>query len=72
MKKLGQAASVTAGVFVRAFQVAAHFNYIKIDYKKIEDDFNKKLDLNKDGKVDEKDVQVLVNKVPTLLQFPVL
>lgn len=66
-KKIGRVAVVGVGGLFCLFQTAAHFQYITINWKKVESDVMKALDTNGDGKVDEKDAGIWLQKVLDVL-----
>mmetsp|Transcript_11871 Transcript_11871/g.21482 ORF Transcript_11871/g.21482 Transcript_11871/m.21482 type:complete len:133 (-) Transcript_11871:1213-1611(-) len=66
-KKAGKVAAVAIGLIFAIFQVAAYFGYVTINWKKVESDFTKLVDVNKDGKADEKDLQKAMDSVNEVL-----
>eukprot|EP00127_Corallochytrium_limacisporum_P000080 Clim_evm19s3 gene=Clim_evmTU19s3 len=59
LKKMGKAATVGVGVLFMTFQTAAYFGYVKVDWDKIDNDLRTRLDVNNDGVVDDKDVNII-------------
>ncbi|KRW98332.1 hypothetical protein PPERSA_02109 [Pseudocohnilembus persalinus] len=49
---------ISFGGFFVAMQLLQSSGYVNIEWKKIEADIKQNLDLNKDGKIDEKDAQL--------------
>ena len=52
-----------------SLQTLSYYGYIKVDHKKIEDDFNRAMDLNQDGKVDQEDAKLAYGKLQEVLQY---
>jgi hypothetical protein len=50
------------GVFI-LIQTLAYNGYIHVNYEKLQQDVEGTLDLNKDGKLDEKDLAIAYDKV---------
>merc|ERR1711879_279105 len=57
LKKAGAVAAVVFGGIYAFEQGLAYMNYITINWPAVEKDLTALLDVNKDGKVDEKDLQ---------------
>eukprot|EP00397_Hematodinium_sp_SG-2012_P045258 GEMP01050767.1.p1 GENE.GEMP01050767.1~~GEMP01050767.1.p1 ORF type:complete len:171 (+),score=38.77 GEMP01050767.1:121-633(+) len=55
-KKIGKAVGIFVGGIYIMFQTAAHYEYITINWKKVEKELTSIADTNKDGKIDEKDL----------------
>jgi len=66
-KKIGKAVAVGVGSIYCLFQVAASYGYVTINWKKVEKDVMTALDTNGDGKVDEKDAGIWLQKVLDVL-----
>jgi len=66
-KKIGKALAVGVGGLYCLFQVAASYGYITVNWKKVESDVMSMLDTNGDGKLDEKDAGVWLQKVLQVL-----
>lgn len=66
-KQLGKALTFGVGTMYVIFQLAATYDYVKINWKKVEDDVMSFLDTNKDGKVDEKDLGIFLQKLMAIL-----
>lgn len=72
MKKIGQTVAVIVGVGFILLQTAVSAGYITVDWGKVRDSAVKKMDVNKDGKVNVEDVKeywkilrhMLTNKIP--------
>eukprot|EP00128_Syssomonas_multiformis_P009613 Colp12_sorted_trinity150504_noHs@8368 len=67
LKKAGKAAAGTFGVLFIAMQAASWQGYITVNWNKVENDLMGLLDVNHDGKVDEKDVEIFSSKIITAL-----
>lgn len=52
-----------------SLQTMAYYGYIQIDHTRIQEDFERAMDLNKDGKVDKDDAEIAYNKVMEVLQY---
>ena len=50
-------------------QTLSYYGYVNVDHVKIQSDFEKALDLNKDGKVDKDDAKIASDKVMEVLQY---
>lgn len=61
-KKVGRAAAAGLGGVYVVFQTAAYFDYITVNWKKVESDVMSRLDTNGDGIVDEKDMGNWLNQ----------
>jgi len=66
-KKAGRAVAVGVGGLYCMFQVANYYGYIMINWKKIQQDTLKYLDVNHDGKIDEKDLSIFMRTVIRVL-----
>ena len=66
-KRVGTAMATGIGMCFAGLQLLSYFGYIKIDFEKVKDDAKKISDLNKDGKLDSKDLIVGWNKVKDVL-----
>merc|ERR1712032_4964 len=62
-KKIGKALAVGVGSLYILFQAAASAGYITVNWKKVETDVMGVLDTNGDGKFDEKDGMVWLEKI---------
>ncbi len=69
LKRASREVAYTIGLAFGGLQVLAYLGYISIDYNKLEQDASKVLDVNGDGKVDEKDLEGLWSKVQSVLAF---
>jgi uncharacterized membrane protein (Fun14 family) len=47
-----------AGLGFLGVQTLANFGYINVDHTRIGDDFNKAMDFNNDGKIDQEDANI--------------
>ena len=52
-----------------SLQTLSYYGYIKVDHTKFQDDFNRVMDLNKDGKVDQDDAKVAYGKITEVLEY---
>ena len=68
-KKYGKLAAAYIGIAFVAFQALQQAGYIKIDYGKVQEDTQKLLDVNGDGKLDVNDIIILWNKVKDFLSY---
>jgi len=68
LKKVGTAAAVVFGSIFVFEQALAYFGYITVDWKKVEKDLSAVLDVNHDGKIDQKDLGIGYKKVLEVLQ----
>ena len=69
MKKVGKLASGVFGLGFVALQSLAYAGYIEINHSALKEDVERALDLNKDGKIDGDDADILYNQVMEVLQF---
>eukprot|EP00557_Chaetoceros_sp_GSL56_P006737 CAMPEP_0176491686 /NCGR_PEP_ID=MMETSP0200_2-20121128/8566_1 /TAXON_ID=947934 /ORGANISM="Chaetoceros sp., Strain GSL56" /LENGTH=171 /DNA_ID=CAMNT_0017889135 /DNA_START=104 /DNA_END=619 /DNA_ORIENTATION=+ len=69
LKKFGKVASIVLGLGFAALQTLSYAGYIQIDHVQLQKDVERAMDLNKDGKVDAKDMEQMVDKVLEVLQF---
>lgn len=60
-------AATAIGVVFVGLQTLQYLGYINIDYNKVQSEAEKALDVNKDGKLDEKDLYVIWDKVKGFL-----
>jgi len=67
-KKAGKAAALGVGTIYAFLQTLAYFDYIRLNWDKIQKDSMFMLDQNKDGKLDEKDMSVAVGKALSVLE----
>eukprot|EP00928_Gymnodinium_smaydae_P011623 TRINITY_DN14267_c0_g1_i1.p1 TRINITY_DN14267_c0_g1~~TRINITY_DN14267_c0_g1_i1.p1 ORF type:complete len:168 (-),score=38.55 TRINITY_DN14267_c0_g1_i1:144-647(-) len=58
LKKIATSAAIIVGGIFAFQQGLAYMDYIKINWDKVEKDLSGLLDLNKDGKIDQKDLGV--------------
>mmetsp|Transcript_12401 Transcript_12401/g.12489 ORF Transcript_12401/g.12489 Transcript_12401/m.12489 type:complete len:202 (-) Transcript_12401:242-847(-) len=57
VKKISKSIGVVLGAFFISVQYLAHYGYLQVNYEQMEKDVEGMLDLNKDGKLDEKDLK---------------
>eukprot|EP00301_Raphidiophrys_heterophryoidea_P025627 c8647_g1_i1.p1 GENE.c8647_g1_i1~~c8647_g1_i1.p1 ORF type:complete len:186 (+),score=62.61 c8647_g1_i1:157-714(+) len=67
LKKVGKVMIVLAGGVFAMFQLAANAGYVDIHWEKVQADFKKTMDLNGDGKLDQKDLQIALTKTTAIL-----
>jgi len=59
------------GLGFMSLQTLQYYGYVQVDHTKFQQDFNKALDWNEDGKVDSEDAQLAYNKIQEVLQYSV-
>ncbi|GLE04144.1 hypothetical protein PINS_up013055 [Pythium insidiosum] len=69
LKKVSKVGAVALGTVFILFQCASYSGYIDVNYKKIERDMMDMLDVNKDGKLDAKDIDEVYQAVMKVLEF---
>mmetsp|Transcript_3344 Transcript_3344/g.4863 ORF Transcript_3344/g.4863 Transcript_3344/m.4863 type:complete len:203 (+) Transcript_3344:91-699(+) len=69
LKKVGKAASVVFGLGFVTLQSLSYAGYLQINHGALKKDVERVLDLNQDGTVDDKDVNMAYEKVMEVLQF---
>ena len=52
-----------------SLQTLLYYSYIQIDNNKLQQQFEKTMDFNKDGKVDQEDAKIALDKVMSVLQY---
>lgn len=57
------------GLSFLGLQTLANFGYINVDHTQISNDFNKVLDRNNDGKVDQEDAAIVYEQTVNALQL---
>jgi uncharacterized membrane protein (Fun14 family) len=67
LKQAGRGMAVVLGVTFTGLQLLSSLGYIHINYDKVTEDCNNAMDLNGDGKVDEKDAVLVYDKLMSLL-----
>ncbi|KAG7343354.1 FUN14 family protein [Nitzschia inconspicua] len=67
LKKVGKAAAVVVGCGFIALQTCVSFGYLKIDWARLSEDAQKKLDKSGDGKLDMEDAKIYWQKLKILL-----
>ncbi len=66
LKKASRVVAFVLGTFFISVQALSYNGYVKINMDKFGQDVDKMLDLNKDGKVDSKDLEAAYQKVSSL------
>lgn len=66
-KKIGKIVAVGVGSLYCLFQTAAYYDYIKINWKKVEADTMRVLDTDGNGTIDEKDMGVYFSEIVRVL-----
>lgn len=66
-KRVGTAVATLIGISFAGLQVLAYYGYIQVDFNKMKKDAENVVDLNKDGKIDHKDVIAGWNKIKDML-----
>lgn len=56
------------GLGFMSLQTLSYYGYVQIDHVRIQADFERAMDLNKDGKVDKEDAQLVYAKIMEVLQ----
>lgn len=69
LKKVSKILAFAVGGIFIAVQTLSYNGYMQVNYDRIQKEMDKVLDLNHDGKVDEKDAQVAYDKVHTVLSY---
>ncbi|CAB9500298.1 FUN14 domain-containing protein 2 [Seminavis robusta] len=69
LKTIGRGAAVVFGLGFMSLQTLSYYGYIEVDHAKLQKDFEKTMDLNKDGKVDQADAQLAMDKIMSVLQY---
>jgi uncharacterized membrane protein (Fun14 family) len=69
LKRVSRAAATVVGLAFAALQGLSYYGYIKIDYAKVNGDFQKVLDLNGDGVLDEKDLHSAWEETKRILAY---
>jgi uncharacterized membrane protein (Fun14 family) len=69
LKRASREAAIAVGMAFAGLQALSYLGYIRIDYGKVQSDAQKALDLNNDGKLDEKDLYCLWDKVYAVLGY---
>mmetsp|Transcript_29214 Transcript_29214/g.43087 ORF Transcript_29214/g.43087 Transcript_29214/m.43087 type:complete len:187 (+) Transcript_29214:104-664(+) len=67
LKKAGRAAAVVLGMGFMTLQGLQHMGYIEVNHGALKSQVENLMDLNKDGKVDEKDAQEALDRVQEVL-----
>lgn len=67
LKRASREVATAIGVVFAGLQVLAYLGYITIDYNKVTKDSQRMIDLNGDGKIDEKDLESLWEKMKSVL-----
>jgi len=69
LKKVSKVLAFAVGGIFIALQSLSYNGYMNVNYGKIQKDVENIMDLNKDGKVDEKDAKVAYDKLHTVLSY---
>jgi len=69
LKKAGRAAAVVFGLGFVVLQGLASSGYVTVDHAKVKKEVENMLDLNQDGKLDQKDGQIAAKKLMEVLQY---
>lgn len=67
LKKVGEKAAYSIGVMFITIQTLQYLGYITIDYGKVQDDVEKSLDVNNDGKLDVNDFLIIWRELKAVL-----
>jgi uncharacterized membrane protein (Fun14 family) len=67
MKKVSQSIGIVLGTAFIGLQVAVSMGYIDVKWDKVSDGVQAKIDVTKDGKIDEQDVKEYWKKVRMIL-----
>mmetsp|Transcript_11595 Transcript_11595/g.25060 ORF Transcript_11595/g.25060 Transcript_11595/m.25060 type:complete len:124 (+) Transcript_11595:337-708(+) len=66
-KKVGKVAALVTGGLLGIFQIAAYFDYVTINWDKVQRDLTRLVDVNKDGKIDKDDAGYALKKTGDIL-----
>lgn len=69
LKKVGKMASVVFGLGFVTLQSLSYSGYLQINHAALKRDVENVLDLNDDGKLDDKDINAAYTKLMEILQF---
>lgn len=69
LKKVSKVVAFAVGGIFIALQSLSYNGYMNVNYGKIQKDVEKIMDLNHDGKVDEKDAKVAYDKLHNVLSY---
>lgn len=67
LKRASREVATAIGVVFAGLQVLAYLGYITIDYNKLTKDTQKVIDMNGDGKIDQKDLESAWEKIQSVL-----
>jgi len=56
-KSIGKGVGVVVGTLYMIFQASAYYGYVKMDWKKVEEDLVHAFDMNGDGVIDQQDAK---------------
>uniref|UniRef100_A0A7S4JYV9 EF-hand domain-containing protein n=1 Tax=Odontella aurita TaxID=265563 RepID=A0A7S4JYV9_9STRA len=69
LKKVGKGAAVVLGLGFMTLQTLNYSGYIQVDHEKLKKDVEGLMDLNNDGKIDEKDLAEASDKIMEVMSF---
>ena len=69
LKRISREVAAAIGVTFAGLQALSYYGYIHINYDKVSSEAKKVLDVNGDGKLDEKDVYSLWDKMNDILGY---
>lgn len=69
LKKIGRSGAVVFGTGFIIMQGLSYTGYIQVNYEQVNKDISNMLDVNDDGKIDEKDAQIMYEKVLDVIGF---
>jgi len=69
LKKVGKAAAVVLGLGFMTLQTLNYSGYIEVDHEKLKKDVEGLMDLNNDGKIDDKDLAIASDKIMEVVSF---
>jgi uncharacterized membrane protein (Fun14 family) len=67
VKRFGEEVAVVIGISFIGLQALSYFGYINVDYGKIKNEVEKKLDVTGDGKFDASDALAIWNELKKIL-----
>lgn len=69
LKKVGKVAAFSLGIGFALLQSLSYGGYIKINFERMNEDFNKLMDLDNDDDFDQDDAQELLNRIYNVLSY---
>jgi uncharacterized membrane protein (Fun14 family) len=69
VKKVSKAISFVVGAFFIGVQVLASNGYVKVNQDGLKEDVEEAMDLNNDGRIDEKDLKLAFDKLNKKLSY---